>query len=135
VRWIFVPALALILFGTARRLGPERGAFVDRSGELALGQSARALDPSARLALALRDYGYFATMAGFAAPSQGVVLDDLDPRRDPTQHINTEADLLAAIERSRATLLAYDTRLLPKSPGTELTRAAPSLALVRLELH
>lgn len=59
----------------------RRDAFVDRRAELAAGAAARAaVGPTARLAVDADDFGFFATIAGWGAPSRAVALDDRDPR-------------------------------------------------------
>jgi hypothetical protein len=55
--------------------------FADRSGEVSIGKAARRhAGQDVRLAVACEDYGYFAVMAGFGAPSRSAALALHDPR-------------------------------------------------------
>lgn len=77
-----MPGLAMApMAGIARPWYSRRDAFIDRSSEVAIGQAARALDAaSGRLAIDSRDFGFYAVMAGFGAPSRAEPLDEHDPR-------------------------------------------------------
>ncbi len=78
-------ALGVALGATLARPSWTRvGTFAPRHAELALAEAARSLvPPGERVVVATDDYGYFALLAGFAAPERCVVLDSHDPRTAP----------------------------------------------------
>jgi hypothetical protein len=57
-----------------------RAGFAARTGELAIGERARARSVD-RLAIDTLDFGFFAVQAAFGRPHRTYVLDDRDPRR------------------------------------------------------
>jgi hypothetical protein len=102
---VFFAAAALLL---GRSSLAKVAGFSDRAREVSIGEAARRVVGAGaeRLAIACDDYGYFAVMAGFGAPSRSATLASHDPRVRPTTDLFTHRDsLLRAVQEQRAHLL------------------------------
>ncbi|MSP25871.1 MAG: hypothetical protein EXR75_12065 [Myxococcales bacterium] len=75
--------------------------MADRKREIAIGQAAEALGPTARILLETRDFGYFAIQAGSGEPARFVLDRDVDPRAPAVS--SSFADRGALLARVRAT--------------------------------
>jgi hypothetical protein len=106
----------------ARPFWTRVGVFAPRHTELALGEAARSLVPAGeRVVVATADYGYFALMAGFAAPERCLVFDSHDPRKSKDKTRGPEAlEAFALGERATFALLprAWSAELAPRSAAT-----------------
>ncbi|MCC6215126.1 MAG: hypothetical protein IT376_09670 [Polyangiaceae bacterium] len=108
--------------------------FVDRTEELALGRTARALAaPEERLAIVTRDFAYFAVTAGFGAPSRVDILDDRDPRRAAGSPIWASAGALEAAlgARPAAWLVVPAESEAARAPLGAVARAGARHTLLR----
>lgn len=87
----------------ARPFWTRVGVFAPRRDELALGEAARQkIGPGETVAVATEDFGYFALMAGFAAPERCRVLSTHDPRETKTTAASGPEALLAFAAREGA---------------------------------
>lgn len=132
---VALPGLMIApMAGVVRPWYGQRDAFIDRSAELAMGRvAARAAAPSGRLLIDSEDFGFYAVMAGFAAPSRSEPVDDRDPRRPRVDAPSNPAALRARLEESRADWLVVGAarRALAERLGV-LERDGGQLLLVRL---
>jgi len=68
--------------GLLRPWYSARDSFIDRSHEVALGQSARAIaKDQGRLLIDTPDFAFYSVIAGFGAPERAEPVDDRDPRK------------------------------------------------------
>lgn len=127
-RW----GLGLVVAGTVGlgvgiRYGlAERGPFVDRTNEVAIGRSARALAPTGRILIDTPDYGFFAVMAAIGASERTEPLDDHDPRRRRREDPFTSPEALGQVMKARrgAWLVTQaDKSAVAAQIGTERVRA------------
>ncbi len=133
---IALPGLAMApMTAIVRPWYAARDAFVDRSAEVELGRAARALaGPGERLLVSARDFGFYATMAGFGAPARSAPLDDHDPRkpRAPAGGSATDA-LQAQLAADRADWLVVEADQVAGAAALgAVERQSRGLALIRL---
>lgn len=124
---IAVPGLVVApMIAIVRPWYAARDGFIDREAELAIGRSAaEAAGARERLAVATRDFGFYAVLAGFASPGRAVPIDDRDPRRrDRVDHLASTATLEARLRALDATWLVLEA---------EHRRLAETLGPVRTE--
>lgn len=83
-KFCFAVLLGICLGFSLRMTHPSlRESFVDRKDEENLGRAvATSIDPSTRVAILPKDFGYFALLSAAGAPSRFDVLDRHDPRQD-----------------------------------------------------
>ena len=81
----------------------RRDDFIDRSREVALGQTAASLARNGDvLVVDTPDFGFYAVIAGFQRPEHARPLDDRDPRRPaPTDPFGSKETLRAALDGAR----------------------------------
>lgn len=134
---IALPGLAMApMLAVVRPWYAARDAFIDRSAEVDLGRVARArAGPGERLLVDSKDFGFYATMAGFGAPSRSAPLDDRDPRRPRKPDAFADAEALAArLAAEPAAWLVVETEHLALAVRHGTVEAArPGLTLLRLQ--
>jgi hypothetical protein len=92
--------------------------FADREAEVALGSAARQVAGTRALAIDTSDYGYFAVIAGFAAPERARPVVDHDPRRGRIE------DPFASSDTANRWLAATDAEFLVTARGAESVPAS-----------
>ena len=130
-------ALAFALLVLLRPVVSQRAPFVDRHAELDLGERARELADTndGRLLIDAEDYGFFAVLAGFAAPKRAVVLDDNDPRHPRAQDPFLDPEALGArLHQDRVrVLIAPTAKLAAARRFGRLVAIAGEHALIAIE--
>lgn len=106
--------------------------FVDRSGEIGIGQVAAALvPPGQRLAVYTEDYGFFAVQAAFARPFDSAPLLRRDPRHREHDPLSSPEELTQRLDALRARYLVLPTARLPDfSQHTRIETESNGFALL-----
>lgn len=123
--------------GVVRPWFARRDSFIDREPEIGVGEAARALilPGGGRVLIDTPDFGYYAIIAGLGRPSQGVPLDDRDPRhtRPPDAFASVETLHARARALHARYLIATAAHILTAQAAGEILAGSSQYVLVKLE--
>lgn len=132
-RWLWAVGATLIAMFLLRPIITRRDAFVDRSGEIAIGREAREWVQDGKLLIDSDDYAFFAVMAGFERVDQTEPVSHHDPRDRTADPWSSDGSLLTRLRAANAGWLVVPTGKIPRVThlGTVVDQRG-GYALVRL---